>query len=289
MPKDTAHPISAAAQTVTFETEDGVELVGQLYTPPHPPFAIVVLCGATGVPQGYYTHFATWLAEERGLAVLTFDYRDMGRSARGHVRRSSANMADWAIPDAEAARAHAGRLFPDVPLWVIGHSLGTFLLPAQKNVGQIARIIGVATGWVHYTDHPWPYRAIVLMFWFGLGPLLTRLLGYMPGKLLGFGADMPAGVYWQWRKWCTTRDSYRRDIGRNLPGWNSGNLPEQTRFFSLADDEMTPSICTMRLARAYNLAPHTVIDPKKHGLARVGHLAFFARRNKVLWPLIFET
>lgn len=288
MPKD-ERPMGAQTRKETVRTEDGAFLGAQLYLPEHPPFAIVVLCGATGVPQEYYRHFATWLAEAQGLACLTFDYRDMGRSASGHPRHARADMADWAITDVEAARAHAQGYFPEAPLWIIGHSLGAFLIPVQRQVGKIARIIGVATGWVHHTDHPWPYRASVLMFWYGLGPLLTALLGYMPGKLLGFGTDMPAPAYWQWRKWCTRQDAYRRDLAASLPAWNAGALPDQIRFFSFSDDEMTPSQCTARLARAYNHAPHTVIAPKDHGLTSVGHLAFFAPRNRALWPVILKT
>ena len=55
-----------------FKTPDGAELVGRLYAPER-PWAAAVLNGATGVPQGFYTHFARWLAAERGVACLTYD------------------------------------------------------------------------------------------------------------------------------------------------------------------------------------------------------------------------
>ena len=48
MPRDTHEMRNAAEQTVVFKTKDGAELVGQLYLPPHPAFAIVVLNGEIG-------------------------------------------------------------------------------------------------------------------------------------------------------------------------------------------------------------------------------------------------
>ena len=46
---------------------------------------------ATGVPQSYYAKYAAYLAD-RGFRVLTFDYRGIGRSGNGDVRRSPARM-----------------------------------------------------------------------------------------------------------------------------------------------------------------------------------------------------
>jgi len=46
----------------------------------------------------------------------------------------------------------------------------------------------------------------VRLFWFVFVPILTPLLGYFPGKRLRMVGDLPAGVAWQWRRWCTHRD-----------------------------------------------------------------------------------
>ena len=48
-----------AKRTHVFKTSDGAELVGDLYTPGRTkPFSVVLLCGATAIPQEFYTHFA---------------------------------------------------------------------------------------------------------------------------------------------------------------------------------------------------------------------------------------
>ncbi|MEM7631199.1 MAG: hypothetical protein AAF227_04155 [Pseudomonadota bacterium] len=270
---------------LVFKAKDGAELVGRLFQPAQSPVAAVVLNGATGVPQSYYFHFARWLAAERRLVCLTYDYRDVGRSWSGPLRHSRADMIDWGTSDHVAARRAMARAVPDAPIWVIGHSLGAMMLPNQREFDGVTRVIGVASGMVHHSDHPWPYRAVAMMFWFGAGPLATALAGYLPGRRLRFGEDLPAGVYWQWRRWCTSRGFHAADVGPRLPApeWRH-NIP--VRLVAFSDDDLIPPHCVQRLAREgyEGQAEVEVITPS----APVGHLSVFARRNAALWPKVLE-
>ena len=272
--------------SVAFKTEDGAELVGRLYCPMPGAFAGVVINSATGVPQTFYTHFARWLAAERGMAVLTYDYRGLGRSWSGPLRHVQADMTDWGIRDQVAARRAMRREVPGVPLWVVGHSLGAMLLPNQPEMEDVARVIGVASGMVHHHDHPWPYRAVALNFWFTIGPLAAWLCGYLPGKALGIGEDLPADVFWQWRKWCTSRDFYDADLGPRLPApeWRGA---ASVRLHAFTDDDLIPPPQVARLAQVYGTET-VVIDPKDYGLAQIGHLGAFSRKNRAIWPVLLE-
>ncbi|MCB4456655.1 alpha/beta hydrolase family protein [Leisingera sp. McT4-56] len=279
------HTADIRVQELRFAAGDAV-LAGRLYHPAGPARAAVVLNGATGVPQGYYRHFARWLAAERQMACLTYDYRDFGASARMHPRRSQATMADWALADQPAARTEMQRRYAGVPLLVIGHSLGAMLMPLQDGLTDVARMIVVAGGLVHHHDHPWPYRALALAFWFGHVPPLVRALGYLPGRAVGFGADLPAGVYWQWRRWCTTPGSYLPETGSSLPQpkWQGSGIPVD--LFAMADDDVVPPAAVWRLGDVFGGVPQrrVVLDPQEAGVRRIGHLGAFALANAALWP-----
>jgi len=256
--------------------------VGTLFAPPRRPFAAVVLNAATAVPQGYYRQFARWLAAERGLACLTYDYRDTGRSLRGRIRASGADMLDWGLSDQLAARRKMMTLFPSVPLWILGHSLGAMLTPNHRDLTGVTRVIGVASGFVHHSDHPWPYRAQALMFWFGLGPLATLVSGHLPGRALRFGEDLPARAYWQWRRWCTSRDFYGADVAAGrlpAPEWSTG-IP--VRLLAFADDDTIPPHCVARLGAAFGGVEPVVVTPSPG--QKIGHLSAFSRRNADGWP-----
>lgn len=261
-------------------------LSGSLFMPKGTPRAGVVINSATGVPHGYYRHFAEWLARERDCAVLTYDYRDFGASLAGPLRGSRTTMADWVLTDMPAARDEMRRQVPGAPLWVIGHSVGAMAMPSQQGIEDVERMICVAAGLVWHRDHPWPYQALARAFWFGHVPLLVRVLGYLPGRLVGFGADLPAPVYWQWRRWCTHADSYRPEIGTILPSpdWKRSGAPVD--LFSFADDATSPEISVRKLAAMYDGAEvrTRVVHPGDLGLDAIGHLSAFARRNMALWP-----
>lgn len=253
------------------------------------PHAAIVLHGATGVPQGYYRDFAAWLAAQ-GYACLTYDYRDFGASAQGHMRTSNATMADWGVADQTAAQAQMAALFPQSPLWVIGHSLGGMMVPFQASVNRIDRLITVASGPVHLSDHPWPYRAVAALFWHGPPALATALLGYLPARAFRFGPDLPAGVYWQWRRWCTTRGFYTCDAGRSLPMPEFRAYDGPMKLVAVADDQMVPPAAVWRLMQSYPEARkrQLVLHPGDHGLPRIGHIGAFHRKNAVLWPEIMR-
>jgi len=274
-----------AGTRLRFATKGG-ELAGMLHRPAGPARAALVLNGATGVPMGYYNRFARWLAQTQDIACLTYDYRDFGQSKSGRLRDSTVTMADWALHDQPAARDEMRRQMPDTPLWVMGHSLGGMMMPLQEGIEDVKRMICVASGLVHHGDHPWPYQALARMFWFGHVPLAVRALGYLPGRLTGFGADLPPQVYWQWRRWCTRRDSYLPETGKTLPEPDWSRCGAFVDLTALDDDPVIPAKCVTRLGSVYGAQylRSRVLVPSDHGLDKVGHLGAFAQANSALWP-----
>ena len=91
-----------AQDPLEFPARDGYRLGGTLYRPSGPCRGAVAIHAATGVPQGYYGAFAAFLAS-RGLLVLTFDYRGIGRSHPERLRGFPATMRDWAALDGAGA------------------------------------------------------------------------------------------------------------------------------------------------------------------------------------------
>lgn len=276
LPIDVTSPVTFAA--------DIAKLNGTLFLPPRAPDAVAVLHPATGVPARYYRPFAQWLAG-RGIAVLTYDYRDFGASATGAVSGSNATMAQWGLGDQPAAQRFAERMFQGVPLWVIGHSIGGVMAPFHPGAARIERLIAVAAGPVHTSDLSLKWKAFSGYFWWGPAALAARTMGYLPGRALGLGPDLPVGVYRQWRRWCTTPGFYLCDVGRTLPVPDWRAFRGELRAVAVADDGMVPPHVVWRLMQSYPEARHV-----QHTLrpidVPIGHIAPFAERNRRLWPEI---
>ncbi len=273
---------------VQLSSAPGVILNGTLFLPEGSPRRVIALNGATGVPHGYYARFAAWLCETEQAVVLTYDYRDFGASAGGSLRTSRATMADWGFGDQSAAADFLLETYPDLPLWVIGHSLGGLFVPFYAQAERVERVIAVASGPAHWTGHPLHYLPTVLLFWWVLGPLATALLGYTPGRLLGFGSDLPKGVFWQWRRWCLSQRFYRPDWGGALPQPRFEAVRCPVTLVSVSDDVMLPPKTVARLQNFYPNADvdHRTITPASIGARQIGHIRLFADRNAAAWPSI---
>jgi predicted alpha/beta hydrolase len=277
--------IQPAAETIVIKA-GGARLRGTLLRPAGTVKSAVVIHGAVGVRAGYYRAFADWLVTQ-GHACLIYDYRDFGGSAAGPMRASRASLTDWGLRDQPAALGALRTHVPDVPVWVIGHSLGGTMLGFHPMEG-VARVITIGSGLVTLGDHPWPYRALAAFFWYGVPRALTAIMGYLPGRLIGFGPDLPAGVYRQWRAWCLRPGFWLGDVGRTLPAPDPSRVTAAMKVVAVADDDVVPPAAVWRIMALYPQAAkrQLVLRPADFGLRKIGHVGAFARANQVVWPAL---
>ena len=82
----------------TLTSDNRFPVVTTTYSPTNASLGLVLIAPAMGVPQSYYSKFATWLAE-RGYQVSTFDYAGMGKSLKASqlpLNKVSVDVLDWA-------------------------------------------------------------------------------------------------------------------------------------------------------------------------------------------------
>lgn len=277
-------------QKVVFQTDDGHDLAGIIIKPQGKVKAACVIHSATGVPKEYYLKFARWMAKEHGVASLVYDYRDFGGSLQGNIKNSKATMSDWGVKDASAALDHLIKEFPNDEIWAIGHSLGGMFMNAHKQSSKISRAFAIASGANHWTEHPMSYMPTVAAMWWLAGPAATKTMGYLPGKKLGLGADIPKGVYWQWRKWCLSREFLKADLGKDIPALSARTNLKELKLIALEDDQTITPAMVKRFEKYYPGAntEYKVLTLKEMGAKQVGHIGIFREQNKKAWPLIIK-
>jgi len=274
------------SQTITFTVDDGtVGLSGRYHAPQGPAKAVVLIAGAMGVKQDYYTEFLQWLAGQE-YAAMSFDYRSTGESlpAGRSLRGFRADLFDWAR-DIDAAIDALLARHPDAPLFVVGHSLGAQLPGLLRHRDRIGGLVSVAAGSGYWRDNAPQLKRIVLYFWHVLVPVAVAVAGYFPGKRIGKVGDLPRGVVMQWRRWClhpryhigAEGDAVRRQFaGARFP----------VVALSITDDELMTERGTHVLIDCYENAPRQVqrIAPADVGAQRIGHFGFFRRQfEPTLW------
>lgn len=269
---------------------DGVNLKAVVFE--HPTATgVAIIHGATGVPFRYYAAFAEWYSGETGRHVYIYEYRDSGPLNRTQIRASKVTMADWGILDQSAVLDHAIARYPDLPVHTIGHSLGGFCIPFHENAHRITSHVGVNSGLAYWPRHPWHYLPQVILFWFVLGPLATLILGYLPGVLLGMKANLPSGVYWQWRRWCTNERLHEIDWGTRLPMPDPGKFTGDLIIVGASDDAIIPWERVTILDRFFPNAQsveRVLLDPANYGLNTIGHIAIFSPAKSATWKQLIR-
>lgn len=107
-----------------FRTHDDLELYEQCWLPETSPKAKLAVIHGLGEHSGRYEDFAAWFVPQ-GYAVYAFDHRGHGQSPgqRGHINNWSEFREDVRIFLAQA-REQAS----DVPLFLVGHSMGGLIV-----------------------------------------------------------------------------------------------------------------------------------------------------------------
>jgi predicted alpha/beta hydrolase len=277
--------IDQLALDVRFPALDGFDLGGRLYRrnqDDSPPVVTIFLSGG-GVLALRYRRFAAFLAS-KGIPVLSFDYRGIGASRRSSLRGMSASAEDWGKLDVGGAIAELASRFPNARLACISHSIGALLLGAAPNAKLISDFVFLSPHTGYWGDYNPKYRVPMFALWHVAMPITTYTLGYFPGKFLGLGEDIPAGVALDWsrrRNPQIARSPSNRDLLSRF-----AEVRGQAFVMTPLDDGFATKNGADRLLSLYpNLSTQRVnVDPKALGVAHLGHFGFFRRERAVdLW------
>ncbi len=107
-------------KSAAYASFDGMKLSGYIWEPKESPKAIINLVHGFGEYSERYDYWAMKFANE-GFAVHAIDYRGHGKSdgRRGYI----SNFEDL-LKDIDVLLKESKKLFPNLPQFIYGHSLG---------------------------------------------------------------------------------------------------------------------------------------------------------------------
>lgn len=285
-----SQPQQLVGGPVTITCRDGIPLEGHLWPGDGPPSPghLAIINPATGVLARYYHRYAAFLAGH-GIAALTYDYRGIGASRRGTLRGSRTRWLDWGRLDFDAAIAFATERMPGAELLAVGHSIGGVLIGAAPQAHRLSRIVTVGAQYAYWRDYN-PYRQLRLLArWNVIMPALTLVLGYFPGRRLGWLEDLPPRVALEWAlRRARLEDNYppaeRAEILEAF-----GRVSAPVVAIHVGDDDFASLSGIERALRYYvgSAGRIEVISPSEG--ERIGHFGFFHERHrKTLWQQSLE-
>jgi predicted alpha/beta hydrolase len=278
------------AQAIRITAADGFAVAATEFSPAGAPRAVVVINSATAVRRRYYERFALYLASH-GFAVVTYDYRGIGDSAPPRLRGFRASMQDWGELDQPAVLAHARAWQPQIPLLLIGHSVGGQIFGLLRDPHQVARVLMVAAQHNYWGLWRWRERYVLWALWTLFMPVTSRALGYFPSRAIGLGENLPRDVALDWARWCRSPGALVQAIGGDAAD-RFAQYRGPILALSFEDDtRFAPRRAVDALLRFYTNArtEHRHLTPAALGLRAIRHFGYFrepARDGG--WPIAVE-
>ena len=273
--------------TQPFSASDGYPLIGTLYTPEHGIKANIVLSSATGVPQAFYRRFAEY-ATQFGYQVLTFDYRGVAQSAPKRLKGFKMSYLDWGTLDLAAAIDFLAQ--DPIPLFMVGHSYGGQALGLAPNHAKVTAMycFGTGAGWHGYM--PFKEKMKVQVIWNIIFPPMVAVTGYLPWSKLNMGADLPIGVYQQWRKWCKNPTYFFADPEQHALIAQYAQVKTPIYAVSALDDDWALPNSRHAFMQHYRQAPMQFINisASDYGLKEIGHMGYFRKGAEKIWDEILQ-
>lgn len=268
---------------------DGFVLEVTMHSSGQPAKAVVQINPATAVTERMYFPFAEHLVAN-GFDVVTYNYRGM-RKGGPHPKSIKAGFLTWADQDVEAVTQWTAERYRLVPHLAVGHSFGGHAIGLTAGSQRLSGAVMICShaGCLRFV-RPWSERLRVAFLLKVLGPLCARSLGFVPGRTLGIGEDLPGQVMLDWSRWTSLPRYFFDDPSTQaIERFRRPNLPILS--LGMNDDHWAPAEAIDLLARHFSACDveRRQLGPSDSRDRPIGHLGFFRRDHATtLWPVVTQ-
>lgn len=270
-------------EKIAVVSQDGVASKITVFRAESPDAPVIIVKPAMGVNARHYAILAQALVGQ-GFNVVTADLRGNGESGIRPGPGLDFGYHELAACDWPAEVNLVKDLFPRSPRILLGHSLGGQMsaMYMSAHPGEIQALVTVACPLVYYRLWPFPHNLKVLLmtqfFW-----LLAAVLGYFPGRRVGFGETEPKTYMKDWAY--TTRTGMYRPLNSTtdyealLP-----KLSAPVLAISMSDDGYAPKKAVLGLCAKMSRASvtHRHLVPRELGLQTLGHFHWLQNPEPVV-------
>ncbi|HEY6502762.1 MAG TPA: alpha/beta fold hydrolase [Chitinophagaceae bacterium] len=266
--------------TIEIRTKDASKISLGIYQPEENIGKVMIIAPTGGETKELYDPLACFFRQQ-GFTVITFDYRGMGSSGPEQLKGYKASMQQWAVQDIDAVILYAKKQYPNQEIVYLGHCIGGEIVGLAQASQYINRLVLVNSALSCKKLWPLKYRFRIATMK-TVVKLLNNWFGYFPGKKIGYEADIPGGVIYEWSNWCSNANG----LFDKFPDNNYRKLQVPLLAISFSDNWNTPPKAVKELLNRFanSVVTWHHIRPGEIGAKKIGHSGFFdPQKGTTLW------
>lgn len=268
-----------------IKTNLGHEIAVSIFTPKKAK-GIVVISSATGVKQRYYADFSRYL-QNKGFVVYTFDYHGIGSSGSASIKYIESSATTWGNNDLEGVLNFALSAYSDLPLTIIGHSIGGQIIglaPSSTKADSILLVASQSGYWKLYVGFE---KIKLFLFWFVILPITTKLFGYLPSRKISPMENLPKNMAKDWGNWSKKPNYLFEYIHKEQLFY--AKIKATVFSYSTEADNYAPKKAVDWLAEKYKNTTRIHLIPKKLNIEKIGHFGFFKKKfESPVWEMFLK-
>lgn len=272
-------------EKISITASDGYMLGATVYRATEST-AVLIINGATAVPQGFYRRFAEFI-RSKGITVITYDFRGMGESAPQSLKAYAATCSDWGLLDIPAVLKWTKEYLKPESIYFVGHSAGGQQAGLLEDASSIDAMVTISAQSGYWRLQGGNQKLAVWLSTYILIPLSIRLFGYFPWSKLGSAMDLPRNVASQWAKWCRHPKYILGDSSLPLERYKKFVAP--VLAYSIDDDDWgTATAVDAMMLEGYPNVERRHIVPAEYGIKKMAHMGFFRQQAEPLWSEVYS-
>ncbi|MHA2364513.1 MAG: alpha/beta hydrolase family protein [Candidatus Hodarchaeales archaeon] len=244
---------------------------------------VIIIMPAMGVPATYYRPLALTI-KKIGWHAITTDLRGIGTSSVRALRHINFGYHEMITYDWPAIINKVKTRFPTNQIFLLGHSLGGQINSLYFSINQNAvdGLILVAACSVFFKGWKFPLNIRTL-----LGAqfvyVVSLVLGYFPGKKIGFAGQEAKNVIKDWAKnsrtgryeICNSQNDYEKALGQ---------IKKPILAISFEKDPLSPKRAVLNLITKMKEAKITYLylNTKTLRLKKVSHFSWVKTAGPIM-------
>lgn len=276
---------------IKIKCADGEYIAATIHSPTSHIKGAILIAPATGIKRQFYANFSNYLSSN-GYGVIRFDNRGIAESLVGDINNSKVSLQCWGEQDMPAVLTQLQKSFPNTNYHLIGHSAGGQLVGLMHNALELSSIFNFASSSGQLNNMSSSYRLKANIFMNIFIPLSNVLFGHTKSQWIGMGEPLPKNVAKQWRDWCNGQGYVKVAFGKTVNHHLCDKISLPSLWVNSTDDEIANDANVKDMLSVFGQlnanAKTLTFNANDYGLDEIGHMKFFSKKSKVLWPHALE-